>query len=190
MFKQRKSRKQVFLIAGSIVSAALVATTIALNALTWNGKLWSAVFAAFVLYAWGLGWITLKKELSLGMKLSAHAVAIALLLIDVNAFAFSQETVSHITWSVSYGMPIVFVSFLVVANILVVAKRHMLRDILLYQLAFCAAAFMPLILMISIAMEPIQPSIAAAFFSYLNVMGLIVFANRTIASEFGRKFHI
>jgi hypothetical protein len=182
--------RRKFVRAASILSPVLIAASAAVNIAAWNGQLWCAIFSAFVLYAWLIGLVTFKKGLHPGMKLLAHALSIPGLLIVVNLFAWGGETVAHISWAVSYAIPIVFICFIVAVNVIMIRVKQDLRDYLMYQLSLCVIGFVPLILILLGVAHPIHLSIAAAACSYLTIIGLIFFERKILLSVIQKKFYI
>jgi hypothetical protein len=174
----------------SIIVCALIVLSVLANWLTWNGSLWCVLSSACVLYAWGAGLLTFSKRIHLGWKLTAHAIALPLLLIVFNTFAYNTETIHEITWAISYGMPMIFICFIIAINIIMIRWRQKLRDYLLYQLTLCVVGFVPIILVLSGITQPMWPSIIAAVGSYCTIAGLVIYAKKIIKSEFVKKFHI
>lgn len=176
-------------IAAAVAGVLIVAAVLA-NLLIWRGGIWCIVAAACVLYGWGLGLLSINKRVHLGWKLIAHAAAMPGLLIVANLFASRTEMVSRVTWAISYAMPAVFVCFIVAINIIMIRWRHKRHDYLLYQLALCVIALVPLILVLSGLAQPVYPSIVAAGCSVVTIAWLMIFAKKVVRTEFERKFHI
>ncbi len=189
-FEPVKQRSQMLMKAVSLLALTLIAASVLLNIITWDGDVWCVVFSACVLYAWGPGLFTFNRRVHLGWKLTAHAVAIPLLLIVINVFASNAETVSRVSWAVSYTMPAIFIGFIITINFIIIRWYQKRRDCLLYQLALCVIGFIPLILVLSGVAQPVFPSIAAAGCSFATIIWLILYQKKMIRSEFVRKFHI
>jgi NAD+ synthase (glutamine-hydrolysing) len=104
--KVRSNRK---LAKAMFISAILlIMLSAGINALTWSGSLWSVIFSAYVLYIWLMGLVTFKTRVHLGIKLVGHAISVSVLMLIMNVFISKTGTLNPVTWSVSYGMPIVF----------------------------------------------------------------------------------
>ena len=189
-FEPIKQRRKLLVKAISLSALTLMTVSVAYNLLTWHGDIWCVVFSACVLYVWGLGLLTFNKRVHLGWKLTAHALAIPLLLVVINVFASSVETVSRVSWAVSYTMPAIFIGFIITINFIIFKWRQKRRDYLLYQLALCVIGFVPLILVLSGVAQPVFPSIAAAGCSFLTIIWLVLYQKKMIGSEIVRKFHI
>ncbi len=185
-----KAGNKKLIQAVSIAASAVTALTVLINLLTWNGSLWCALSSACILYAWGGGLMTCSRRVHLGWKLTVHAIAIPLLLILFNAFAYNTETIHRITWAVSYCTPFIYICFIIAINSIMLKWRQNRHDYLLYQMALCAIGFTPLILALCGLVEPLWPSIAAAACAFLTIAGLILFAKKIIRSELVKKFHI
>lgn len=189
-FEPVKQRKKLLVKAISILALTLITLAVAYNILTWDGDIWCVVFSACVLYTWGLGLLTFNRRVHTGWKLTAHALAIPLLLVVINVFASNIETVSRVSWAVSYTMPAIFIGFIITINYIIFRWRQKRCDYLLYQLALCVIGFVPLILVLSGVAQPVFPSIAAAGCSFLTIIWLVLYQKKVIGSEFVKKFHI
>ncbi len=189
-FEPVKLRRRMLMKAVSLLALTLIAASVFLNIITWREDVWCVVFSACVLYAWGPGLLTFNKRVHLGWKLTAHAVAIPLLLVVINVFSSSAVTVSRVSWAVSYTMPAIFIGFIITINFIIIRWKQKRRDYLLYQLSLCVIGFIPLILVLSGVAQPVFPSIAAAGCSFATIIWLILYQKKMIRSEFARKFHI
>lgn len=189
-FEPMKQRRKMFFKAVSILALTLITASVAYNLMTWHGDVWCVVFSTCVLYAWGPGLLTFNRRVHLGWKLTAHAVAIPLLLVVINVFASSEAMVNRVSWAVSYTMPAIFIGFIITINYIIIRWRQKRRDYLLYQLALCVIGFIPLVLVLSGVAQPVFPSIAAAGCSFLTLIWLILYQKKMIRSELARKFHI
>ncbi len=176
--------------AVSLTACFAIAVCVAVNLLTWHGELWCAVVSACILYAWWPGLLSFSKRVHLGWKLTAHAIAIPLLLVAINMFASSAAVVSRVSWAVSYTMPAIFIGFITLIGYLAVRWKHKRRDYLLYLLSLCLCGFIPLTLVLCGVAQPAFMSIAAAAYSFLTIILLVVYAKKLIGSEIARKFHI
>lgn len=185
---KRRSRLLALIHSGICVLTIIVCALI--NFLTWNGHLWSALVTAPVLYVWICGLITFKKRVHLGIKLMAHAIGIASMLVVINTFSDSARIVSHASWAVSYTMPFIFIGFILAINVLMLRKRHTLKDYVISQISLCVIGFIPLLLVLFNVAQPIYPSILAAACSALTIGGLFLFGRKNVTAELNRKFHI
>jgi hypothetical protein len=184
---QKKSISLARLV--SLSAICLILLSLIINWAAWDGWLWSVIVSAHVLYLWLVGWLTLNKGVHPGLKLMTHALSITLLLVIVNVLSRSNVTISRISWAVSYTMPIIFIGFITVIDIIILRKKHNLRDYLLYQLSLCVIGFIPLILVLTGVVRPVWPSVIAAALAGLTILGLIIWAKKIIMAELGRKFH-
>lgn len=185
---KRRSRLLALIYSGICVTTIVVCMLI--NLLTWNNHLWSALVAAPVLYVWLCGLVTFKKRVHLGLKLMAHAVGIALMLLAINAFSDSERVIIQASWAVSYTMPFIFIGFILAINVLMLRKRHTLKDYVISQISLCVIGFIPLLLVLFNVAEPIYPSILAAACSALTIGGLFLFGRKNVTAELDRRFHI
>ncbi len=189
-FEPEKRRDRRLAAAFSKTAVLLMITSAVINAMIPGEVRWSVIFSAAVLYIWLLGMLTLRRTIHPGLKLTAHAVAIPLLLIAVNAFASGEGPFRNVTWAVSWAAPVILIGFILTIDILIFRRRQNLRNYLLYQLSLCVIGFVPLILVLCGAAKPAEPGIAAAACSFLSILALILSAPRIVIAELGRKFHI
>lgn len=181
----RKLAKAMFISA-----ILMILVSVFINAVTWTGSLWSVIFSAYVLYVWLMGLVTFKNRVHLGIKLVGHAISVSVLMLVTNIFIYKTGTFNEVTWSVSYGMPIVFIAFIAASVIIMIKKKNNRKDFLFYLLSMCVAGFVPFIIVLCFLTEPMLPGIIAAIFSYLIIMSLIVFSGKSVREEFARKFHL
>lgn len=189
-FEPRKRRDRKLFKTLSKTALLLIFSSAIINMMIASQTLWSAIFSAFVLYFWLLGFLTFKRAAHPGLKLMAHAIAFPLLLVVINTFASNTKTFTRVSWAVSYAMPIILICFILVINLLMYRRRQNMRNYLLYQLSLCVIGFVPLILVLSGVAKPIQPSIVAASCSFLSILALLVFSRKIVIGELGRKFHV
>jgi hypothetical protein len=173
----------------SLSAICLILLSLCINWATWDGWLWSIIFSVHILYLWLVGWLTLKRSVHPGLKLMTHALSITLLLVVVNVLSQSNVIISRISWAVSYTMPIIFIGFITVIDMIMLKKKHNLRDYLLYQLSLCVIGFIPLILVLTGVARPVYPSVIAAALAGLTIFGLLIWAKKIIIAELGRKLH-
>ena len=184
-------KKSRFVKVVSLTASVLILSSVLVNWLNWRGKLWCVIFSAHVLYIWLLGLLTFKKSVHSGLKLMTHAIAMTLLLVIINMFPYNTETISRVSWAVSYTMPVIIIFFIITIDVIIILKKKQnLRNYLLYQFSLCIIGFIPLILVLCGVAQPIYPGIIAAVCSYLTIIGLFIFEKKIVISEFKRKFHI
>jgi hypothetical protein len=189
-FVPMKNKSSPIVNLVSLAAIVLILLSVAVNWVTWNGRLWSIIFSAHILYFWLSGLLTFKKNTNLGLKLMIHAIAITLLLIIINMSPFGTAPASRVSWSVSYAMPVIIIACIAVMDIMILKGKHRLHDYLSYQLILCGIGFIPLMLLLYGVAQPMYPGIIAAAFSLITIIGLIVFAKRIVLSEFARRLHL
>jgi hypothetical protein len=172
-----------------IAAAFLILLLVLVNVAAWRGTLWSATAAGSILYVWLLGLLTFKKGVHPGMKLTAHALSLILLLIAANAFSTSGILFHAISWAFSYATPIILITVIAAINAIVIYKRRHLRGYLPYQLILCVAGTIPLMIIPLLKSEPAHLSIISASCSIATVVGLFVFARKPVLSELGKRLH-
>lgn len=174
----------------STVSIIVIVTSVLLNIFVIRENYWSVALSACVLYFWGLGLLTFNRKVHLGLKLMSHAITIPLVLIVMNMFATSTKVINNITWALSYTTPFIILCFIFVINFIMIQRRQILKDFLLYQLALCIMGFIPLIILSFGVAKPLYPSIITAICSYTTIIYLTAISWKRIKEEIKKKFHL
>lgn len=183
-------KRRSFSIAGSAVAIILAALSVIMSLFAWIGTLWCTIFSAGVLYLWFLGRLSFNKRITIGKKMIAHAAAVTLLLFAINLFANDSKTVNTALWAVSYGAPIIFASFIMIAGVVMLIWKQYVRDLLFYQFGFCIICLVPLVLVLCGLAQPLLPSLISAGSALLIAMVVVFAARQTIKAEMIRKFHL
>lgn len=183
----RKRYKRV--AAVSAIAVILIIITVVINVLTWKGRAWSAISSGYILYLWIFGLLTFNTRIHTGLKLVANAIAITLLLLNTNALSGKNETLTKVSWAVSWGMPIIFLGFIAAAGIIMLARKHSRREYLFFLISLCICGLVPFVVVMFGVAKPILPSIITAGASILTIIALTIFQRKIVASEFKRKFH-
>jgi hypothetical protein len=190
VFERQKRRDRRLAKISSASAASLIVFSVLANIFVWNENFWSAIATAAILYVWILGLITLKKTLHVGLKMMLHAISLSGLLLVINTFAYTAESIHRVTWAISYGIPGILAGFIIAVNVTMFSHRQNRRDFLLYQISLSVMGIIPLILVLTGVTSPMWPGITVAVLSYLTIIGLVIFAKRIMLSEFRKKFHI
>ncbi len=189
-YAQFAGGKRKLIMTAVITSLVLLAAAVFLNILTWNGNLWCAIFSGCLIYAWFLALVVFKKRIHLAFKLVTHAIVISLLMIIINIFDHEHTTVSHVSWAVSYAMPIIFSCSILAILIGIAGKKQTHHDFFLYLLTLCVIGFIPLILVLCDVARPLHLSIITAGWSFITIVCVAFFMKKIIRLEFVKKFHL
>lgn len=188
-YSKSRNRWRKIVRATSISASAIIIAAVLVNVFTWAGHAWSVIVAAGVLYVWLCGLLTFRKATLLGVKLMSHSIGLTGLLVIVNIFSKNVNEAS-LTWAATYAIPAIDILFIVGINILMIAKKHTMRDFLISQFALSIIGFAPLILALLGFANPMSMSIAAAIISGVTIIGCFLFAKKIVISELVRKFHV
>lgn len=184
----RKRYKAI--VAVSAVAVLLIIITVIINILTWKGHAWSAISSGYVLYVWIFGLLTFNTRIHTGLKLVAHAVAIPLLLLNTNTLSGQYETLTRVSWAVSWGMPTIFLCFILAVSFIMLTRKHGRREYVFFQFSLCIFGLVPFVMVMFGVAKPILPSIITAASSILTIIAVTIFQRKIVSSEFRRKFHI
>ncbi len=188
-YSKQRNRWRKIVRATSISASTVIVAAVLVNVFTWAGHAWSIIVTAGVLYTWLCGLLTFRKATLLGVKLMSHSIGLTGLLVLVNLFSTNVNEAS-LTWAATYAIPAIDILFIAIINILMIAKKHTMRDFLISQFALSIIGFAPLVLALVGIANPMFMSIAAAIISGVTIAGCFLFAKKIVISELARKFHL
>lgn len=189
LYSKQRNRWRKIVRATSISASAVIIAAVLVNVFTWAGHAWSIIVTAGVLYTWLCGLITFRKGTLLGVKLMSHSMGLTALLVLINLFSTNVNDAS-LTWAATYAIPAIDILFIAAINILMISRRHTMRDFLISQFALSIIGFAPLVLALVGFANPMFMSIAAAIISGVTILGSFLFAKKIVISELARKFHV
>lgn len=183
-------KRYKIILAVSAAAVFLILATVLINILTWKGRAWSAISSGYILYLWIFGLLTFNTRIHTGLKLVAHAAAITALLINTNALSGKYETLTKVSWAVSWGMPIIFFCFITAVSVIMLTRKRGRREYVFFQFSLCIFGLIPFIMVMFGMAKPVLPSIITAASSVLTIIAVTIFQRKVVTSEFKRKFHI
>lgn len=160
------------------------------NLLTDLTHLWCITASACILYGWLASQFTFMTKVNFGLKLLAHAVALPCLLAVINIFSGGEQTITNISWAMSYVIPFLLIAFTLAITILVAATKMKWRDYTLCQLSICILGFIPMIFPLLDVVQPLWPSIVSAGYSFATLLVTFLFMDRRTKNELIKRFHL
>ncbi|MFB4161126.1 DUF6320 domain-containing protein [Geomicrobium sp. JSM 1781026] len=178
--KQRYMKQKVTLfIALLIISGSLL-----INLLTTPDVLWVFYIVGPVLYVLLLVNHTILSRAHAGSKIIFQVLALSAMLIVLDTAAGATR------WSIHYVIPFLVISATLIVTIIILNKPMKWREYLGYMMTMIVLGFMPVLLFLSSLSLVLWPSAITALYALLTLIGMALFANRTMRNEFVRRFHI
>ncbi len=145
--------------------------------------LWSLIVLAAAAY----GWLAVPPMLRRGANFGKHIVFTVIL---TSALAVALDFILGYTgWSVTYALPAICAAGIVATALMSVFNRTRWSQYVLYQVIAGVFGFIPLLLYaVGLAQNRLLVIIAAAL-ALGSILATAFFGDRTIKSEFKRRFH-
>lgn len=158
--------------------------SVMVNLLVHSTFMWSLIVVAAVLYSW----ITIPPLLRRGVNYAARTV---LIVIVTSALVVVLDLLTgYRGWSVSYVIPGLLAAGIVSIGMMIVFNRTSWARYVLSQVIMGVFGFVPLVLYAVGLGSSLVMALLAAGFALASLLVTIVFGDRTIKSEFKRRFHI
>ncbi len=170
---------RIFLFLTIIV----VCSCVLINILAYDGMLWSLIVAGGVGFAWAaIGYPVIVKK-NIGHHIMVDAVCLCLFFIMVQ---FVTKTTG---WSLDYVIPFMFIGATTTISFTILIRRMKWREYALYQFITIILGLLPVISVIAGLVEIIWPSIVSAFYSFITLLGMFIFADKKYRNELIKRFH-
>ena len=167
----------LFLTILAITGSVLV------NILTYNGILWSLLVAGGVGFAWAAIAYPIIVRKNIGHHIMVDAVCLCLF------FIMAQIVTKTKGWSLDYVIPFQFIAATTIISLIILIKRMKWREYALYQFITIVLGLLPVISVIAGLVENIWPSIGSAFYSFITLLGMLIFADKKYRNELIKRFH-
>lgn len=167
----------LFSIAGSL-------TCLLINLLFWRGILWSLIVVTTLILTWETVGLMILSRKNAGLKVMAQTVAVLLLVISIDAVTGWNQ------WSIGIVTPFIIIAATFTMTVILYVKRAKWREYMLFQFIITVNGFIPGILALCGLTKNVWPGAAAALYSFLTFLGMLLFANRQFKSELKKRFHI
>lgn len=92
-------------------------------------------------------------------------------------------------WSINFAVPILFCAGIIAVMILIACNRTNWAGYVLYQVVLAVLGFVPPILYFTGVSTAMIPALIPGFLALSSLVGLAVFGDRSIKSEFRRRLH-
>jgi hypothetical protein len=166
------------------ISIVIGSTCLLINLLTYSGVLWSLYVIGSMLYIW----ITVAYPLFVKRKIGQIIVINA---ISTSIYIYSLELATHTDgWGLSYVTPFIFIASTLMITFILLLKRLKWREYSIYQTIMVTFGFLPVIFWVTGLVTPIWPSVLSAFYSFLTLTGMFIFADKKYKNELIKRFHL
>lgn len=164
------------------LTVSLVCLTI--NLLVSARPLWSLIVISGILYMWVAIGSAVRRAARLGYNILIQVLSLAVLLVVIDWFS------GHQGWSLNYVVPFLFVCATASITVIIIVRRMDIRGFVLYFFLMALLGFVPVILLAFGLVTVAWPSLVAAMYSGLSLIGLFVFADRSTKQELKKRFHL
>lgn len=165
----------------SLLGAGL---SVLINLLVPSGFLWCLIVVAALVYLW----LTVPPLLRRGVNYSRR-IMFQVIFTCVLAVAL-DFIIGFRAWSINYVVPGLLSAGIGAIGVMVVFNRTSWPQYVLYQVQMGVFAFIPLVLYLMGLSNSLVMVLIAASLGLASLLITIVFGDRSIKSEFKRRFHL
>lgn len=178
--KKRTNISRLAILLGTLA----VIICFAINLIVIPQFLWVFYVAIGVFYLVVSLTHTILSASHIGGKITAQVVSLTLVLLVIDFLSGDMQ------WSVDYAVPFLIVAGILVISVIILTVRLKWTGYFSFLLIMIALGFLPLVLYLSGLATVLWPSIIAAVFAVTVFTILLLFANRTLMTQLGRRFHL
>ena len=166
------------------ITVVIGSTCLLINLLYYSGVLWSLYVIGTMLYLW----ITVAYPLFVKRKIG-HIIVITTLSTSI--YLYSLELATRTSgWGLSYVTPFLFIAATLMITFIIFLRRLKWREYSIYQTIMVILGFLPVVFCITGLVTPIWPSVLSAFYSFLTLAGMFIFADKKYKNELIKRFHL
>jgi hypothetical protein len=164
----------------SIVAAS---TCLLINILAYHGILWSLLVSGGIGFFWAAFVYPFLAKKNIGHFITVDVVCACLFFIIAQFITKSKG------WSLDYVIPFLFIAATTIISFITLIRRMKWREYALYQFITIILGVLPVISVIAGLVIIGWPSIASAFYSFITLIGMLIFANKKYKNELIKRFH-
>jgi len=170
--------KVALFIAISLISIALV-----INLLT-PYNLWFIYFVSIVSYVFVTFYHTILSPSHTGGKILVQLVCLSGLLVFLTMLSGGGN------WALNYMVPFFVDAATLLITVITLRKQMSWRSYVGYILSMILIGFLPVLLYTVGLVTVLWPSMITALYSFLTLVGMLVFSDTTFKSDLLRRFHL
>ena len=171
--------KKVF----SFISIAVVSICILINMLSGIKNPWSLYVAGPIIYLQLLISNTILSKMSAGSKILLQISGVSGLLLMIDLLSGFHR------WSVNIIMPFLIIVGTFLITVIIIKKQMLWNEYVGYIITMIFLGFLPVLLYLSGVATQLWASAVSALYSFLTLIGMLLFANKKFKNEMTRRFH-
>lgn len=178
--------RQYNLIARLLVFLSLLGAglSVLINLLVPSGFMWCLIVIAALVYLWLTVPPLLRRGVNYSRRIMFQVIFTCILVVALDFIT------GYRGWSVNYVVPGLLSAGIGAIGVMVVFNRTNWSQYVLYQVQMGVFAFIPLVLYLMGLSNSLVMVLIAASLGLASLLITIVFGDRTIKSEFKRRFHM
>lgn len=165
------------------ISVVGASTCLLINLLTYDGMLWSLLVAGGIGFFWAALIYPIAVRKNIGHHIAVDAVCACIF------FVVAQFVIGTKGWSLDYVVPFLFIAATTIISVVILVRRMSWREYALYQFITIIFGLLPVISVIAHLVSTSWPSIVSAFYSFVTLLGMIIFADKKYKNELIKRFH-
>lgn len=171
--------KRIFMFVSILSAVASVVT----NYVTYNGVIWSAITIAAIIYFWVILTYSIKRNRNIASQILVQVLCTSIIIV------IFDNAIGYIGWSVNHVIPEIMILANVAVLILVFVNRMYWNTYVINQIVIAICGLIPGVLFLCGLIDVILPTIMATATSFIVLVVMIIFGDKTIKSELKRRFH-
>lgn len=178
--------RQYNLIARLLVFLSLLGAglSVLINLLVPSGFMWCLIVIAALVYLWLTVPPLLRRGVNYSRRIMFQVIFTCVLVVALDFIT------GYRGWSVNYVVPGLLSAGIGAIGVMVVFNRTNWSQYVLYQVQMGVFAFIPLVLYLMGLSNSLVMVLIAASLGLASLLVTIVFGDRSIKSEFKRRFHM
>lgn len=179
-------KKNLFLRILSFLSFIGIFASVIINFMTYEKgeKLWSVIVIFNIGYFWLLVKSTFKKEGNIPVRLVVQTIAVSVLVYVIDRFSDNSG------WAINYVIPFITMASLLSILSLSIGSKHRYINHFSHIITAIFLGFVPVILWLFDWADILWPSLVAAGFSFITIIGMVIIGDRDTKDEIKKRFHI
>ncbi len=166
------------------LSVVAASTCLLINILAYQGTLWSLLVVGGIVFLWAALVYPFLVRKNIGHYIAVDAVCACIF------FIVAQFVTKTKGWSLDYVIPFLFIAATTIISFVILIRRMRWREYALYQFVTIILGLLPIISVATGLVVIGWPSIASAFYSFLTLMGMLIFADKKYKNELIKRFHV
>ncbi len=167
----------------SFISIAVVSICILINLLTGIANPWFLYVAGPIIYFQILINNTIFSKTSVGSRILIQIAGVSGLALIIDLLSDFHR------WSVNIVIPFLIIVGTSLITLIVLKKQMLWNEYVGYIITMIFLGFVPVLLYLSGVATQLWASAVSALYSFLTIIGMLLFANEKFKNEMTRRFH-